>query len=140
MTNGSGDDLLHWRLAARQAKCVVFRGEVSDQRGYTILRPQERQSLFEEGGLTRARTGNKAHDKDTLRAEPVAQRPGDDVILLQNVLTHFQQARFGNSSRTSRAVISSSFPWTTSEVGVPHSGQQNHCIEVNIFCALQAGQ
>src|SRR5277367_4202816 len=95
MTEGSSCNLLYLSLAARQPNCVVLRGEVSHQSSHAIMWMQEGERLFEKGRLARARARDQAHNKCSLLAETLAQRPSNDVILLQNVFTHFQQARCG---------------------------------------------
>src|SRR5277367_3972569 len=74
------------------------------------------------------------------RRESGREGIGHYVVLLQHILSDFNQAGFGAHSCISNATTSSSLPCTISEHGVPHSGQQNNCTELRGRCAWQLGQ
>ena len=50
----------------------------------------------------------------------------DDIVLLQNILSNFNQPRLHTHDWSSKATTSSSLPLTTSEAGASHTGQWNH--------------
>lgn len=54
VTESSGRDLLHRRVAARQSNCVVIRSQVAYEGGNAVIRLQEGERLFEKGRLAGA--------------------------------------------------------------------------------------
>src|SRR5580704_15986661 len=140
VTESTGSDFLERGLAARQSKCIILGSKVTHQRCHSIVWTKERESPFEECGFAGAGTGDKAHDEHSGGPKTVAKNPSDDVILLEHILSDFDQTGFGAHSCISKATTSISLPCTISEHGVPHSGQQNNCTERRACCARQLGR
>src|SRR5271155_4332142 len=140
MADRPSNDLLHRSLAASQTSRIIFRGKVAHQGRDTVAGMKKRQRSLQESGLARARAGNETYGQHTRFAEALTQRASDYVVLFEDILPNFHQARFGAHSLISSATTSSSFPRRTVGVGVPHSGQQNHWIEETSRGASHLGQ
>src|SRR5277367_4375463 len=95
MAERSGRNLLHRSLATRQPNRVVLGSEVTNQGRDTIVRVQEREGPFEKSCFAGTWAGDKAYDERSLPAETLAEHAGDDIVLFEDVFTHFQEARFG---------------------------------------------
>jgi hypothetical protein len=89
MTQRSGGDLFHWSLAAREARRIVFGGEVSDKGSNIATLTEQRQRPLKERSLARARTRYNAYDKHTSSAELLAKCTSRQVILFENVFANF---------------------------------------------------
>ena len=98
VADGAGNDLLYRSLTAREALSIIFRGEIADQRGNaetcrSRVSVFSRRAVFPEPGLdTRLTTKTPASRNRS------AKRASYHVVLLQNVLPDFDQARFGAHS------------------------------------------
>ena len=114
------------RAAARQPGRVVLGGQIADQRRHADAAASSSVSVRSSSAvLPGARARHQAHDEDAGLAEALPQLAGDDVVLLEDVLPDFDQARLAAHVSISRATSSSSRPCRISGVGVPHSAQQN---------------
>jgi hypothetical protein len=89
----SGDDLLYGGLAAREARCIILRGEIAYQRGDAKFRPEQAEGFLEQHRLTGTRTRNEAYDEHAGIVEPLAKSTRDNVILLEYILADLNNAR-----------------------------------------------
>ena len=128
MADGAGGDLLHRGLAAREPRGVIFRGEIADQRGDAEPLPKQSQRLLKQRRLSRAWAGDQTHDKNSRVVESLAKRAGDtsfcfktfwrtSIMRVAGSLIHLQPDDY------------QLFAVHDFAVGVPHSEQQNHCVE-----------
>ncbi len=115
MAESAGGDLFHGRPAAGEADGVIFRGEIADQRRDAIFGPKKSESFLEKHGLAGAGTRDHADDEDARIVKTLAKRAREEIILLQDVLADFDDARSGTHCSTSSETTSSSFPCTISE-------------------------
>jgi hypothetical protein len=94
MANRAGNYLFHWRLTPCQPGRIVFSGQVADECGDAATTgAQSRQRLFQQSGFARARTRDETDDIDSGCFEAPSERSRQDVVLLQNVLSDFNQPR-----------------------------------------------
>ena len=106
----AGRDLPHRRAAPRQAGGVVFGGQIAHQRGDAESRVQPGQRLLQQRRLPGARARDQADHEDARLAEPLPERAGHQVVLLEDVLPHFDEAWLVAHVSISRATSSSSRP------------------------------
>ena len=86
MADRAGNNLLYGSVAARQAGCVIFRGEVADQGRDFVAGVQKRQRFFQKRGLARAGTGNQTDGEHAGFAKTVAQRAGETSFCFRTFL------------------------------------------------------
>ncbi len=129
MANGAGDDLFDGGEAAGEALGVVVGGEIADEGGDVVILFGLGEDAFEECGFAAARAGDEADNEDAGIVELLAELAGDDVILFEDFLAHFDEAGswgWGEvHSEISMAHRSSSRPLATSEVAVPQIVQDS---------------
>jgi hypothetical protein len=108
--------------------------------GAWLRAKKQSQSFFQESGLARSGAGDEADYENSSSAKIGAQTLRHKIVLLQHIFSDFNQTGFEAHSSISNATTSSSFPCTISEAGVPHSEQQNNCIEFTGRGDRQFGQ
>ena len=110
MADRAGRDLPHRRAAPRQPGGVVLGGQIADQRGDAVPRVQQGQRPLEQRRLAGARARHQADHEDAGVAEPLPQRAGHEVVLLEDVLPDFDESWLVAHGSISRATSSSSRP------------------------------
>ena len=141
MAERAGGDLLHRSLASGQPQRRHFRSQ--DRRP---VRPRDSSGAAASGSFREKRSCPSRDWKPG--SPPRLRRPGTDRAAREpqrhSVSEHSCELQPSRGSGfihcISSAVTSSSLPCTISDVGVPHSEQQNHCTELRVRCAWQLGQ
>ena len=124
--------------ASRAASFSVARSPTSAATRYRGCKRGQR--LLQQRRLAGAGARDQADHEDARLAEPLPQLARDQVVLLEDVLPHLDEARLVAHCSISRATSSSSLPRSTCGVGVPHSAQQNDCTLLSSRSAAHCGQ
>ena len=109
VAHGSGRDLFHRGQAARESCGVVLGGKIAHERRRTKTAAQFCKRSLEKRRFARAWTGDKAYDEYAGSVKPLPQGSRHFVVVLQDILAHFDDPWTAAHDGTRKLRLDSSF-------------------------------